>query len=69
MPTFIKVPSGRAWGVFVAWLAVGASYAFALLSAWTIGVFVLPFAIITTIVVAKLTRNWTSLDFHATEFT
>jgi hypothetical protein len=61
MPTFIDVPSGRAWSVFAAWLAIGASYAFALLSAWTIGMYVLPFAIITTIVVAKLTRNRSSV--------
>ena len=56
-----RVENWRAWAVFAAWLAVGASYSFALLDAVASGVFVLPFAVIATIVVAKLTRGWSSL--------
>ena len=43
----------RHWGWFLAWLVVGAGYSFGLLGAASIGLFVLPFPVVATIVLAK----------------
>ncbi len=40
----------RSWGWFCAWALVGALYCLALLAAMTIGVFILPFAVVLTVV-------------------
>jgi len=43
----------RAWRWFVAWAAVGGGYLLALLSALSIGIFVLPVVVVVTIVLAR----------------
>jgi hypothetical protein len=41
-------PSTRAWAFFVAWAVIGAAYCLSILGALSIGVFVLPVALIAT---------------------
>lgn len=40
------------WAWFLAWLAVGAAYALSVLGMMTIGIFVLPIAVIATVILA-----------------
>ena len=54
MPDASIVPApGRGWGWFYAWAFVGALYCLSVLGAMTIGVFVLPFAVVLTVVIAN----------------
>lgn len=43
---------GRNWGWFCAWALVGALYCLALLAAMTIGIFIVPFAVVLTVVLS-----------------
>ena len=45
--------SRTAWGWFAAWALAGALYCLALLAAMTIGVFIAPFAVVLTVVLAN----------------
>ena len=47
----------RDFGWFLLWTVVGAAYGLAVAGALTIGIFVLPVAVITTIVLARQRRS------------
>jgi hypothetical protein len=49
----VALTTHRAWGWFGAWLLVGAAYAVGLVGILTIGIFVLPVAIIGTVLLAR----------------
>ncbi len=50
----VAVTNHRSWGWFGAWLLVGVAYGVALVGILTIGIFVLPVAIIGTVILARL---------------
>jgi len=45
-------PSGSPWTFFVAWAVIGAAYCLSALTALSIGIFVLPVAVVLTVLVA-----------------
>ena len=49
--------TGREWRWYAAWLAVGALYAIAILGVFTIGVFVLPVAVVATVLLVRSPRS------------
>jgi hypothetical protein len=51
----LRNPDPPSWGRFFIWLAVGAVYAVALVGIASIGLFVLPFAVIGTVLVMRRT--------------
>ena len=52
--TAISLTKHQSWGWFGTWLLVGAAYAVGLVGILTVGVFVLPVAIIGTVLLARL---------------
>lgn len=56
VPVIVANDLGRShvrWGWFAAWCVVGGLYSLAFLGAFTIGVFVLPFALVATILLSR----------------
>lgn len=47
----------RPWGWFLAWVLVGGSYALSILGAFTIGLFVLPFPVVATVLLCLGRRS------------
>jgi hypothetical protein len=54
----ISVTNRRSWGWFGAWSLVGAAYAVGFVEILSIGIFVLPVAIIGTVLLVRLPASW-----------
>ncbi|MHB1787167.1 MAG: hypothetical protein ACYCS7_13685 [Acidimicrobiales bacterium] len=57
MTATLTVGSRRRWGSFGAWLLIGAGYALGLIGIFSIGLFVLPVAVVTTVLLARRTSS------------